>query len=75
MKALAALSAQLFVHPVFPTTSAAWKDAHDYATDDSAMGRVFLYESGNDPSRIVFWARLRVMLTMTQNPESMPAIS
>lgn len=58
MKALAGLSSQLVVHPVFPTNSAAWK-----LGDEWAMGRVFLYKSGNDPGRIVFWARVPMMLT------------
>jgi 4-amino-4-deoxy-L-arabinose transferase-like glycosyltransferase len=58
MKALAALSAQLFVHPVFPTDTAAWKSANEWV-----LGKIFLYESGNDPDRIVFWARIPMMLT------------
>jgi len=49
----------LFLHLNFPTDIPAWE------TDVNGqwiMGSVFLYESGNNPDQILFWARLPLML-------------
>ena len=48
-----------FLNLNFPETAASWK------TDLNGqwkLGELFLYESGNDPDRILFWARLGPML-------------
>ncbi|MCR4322925.1 MAG: glycosyltransferase family 39 protein, partial [Candidatus Azambacteria bacterium] len=49
----------LFLDLNFPETSAAWQ------TDLNGqwkLGELFLYESGNNPDQILFWARLGPML-------------
>lgn len=59
IKALAAFSADLFVHPHFPTDTSYWQ------TDINgqwAQGAKFLYGSGNDADQIIFWSRLPLML-------------
>ncbi len=43
----------------FPTNVVPWTE---YINGQWDMGRIFLYESGNDPDQILFWARLPVML-------------
>lgn len=58
MKDLAALPL-LFLNLNFPTNVKAWAQDINGQWD---MGRIFLYESGNDPDRILFWARLPMML-------------
>ena len=57
LKTLSALFAELAVHPDFPAGTAAMRE-----NNSSEQGRLFLYESGNDADRIVFWARLPLML-------------
>ncbi len=34
----------------------------NYQGDQGALGRHLLYESGNDPWRLMFWARLPVIV-------------
>ena len=59
VKVLSALSANLAVRPYFPTDTKAW---HDDINGQWDQGRIFLYESGNDADKILFWARLPVIL-------------
>ncbi len=49
----------LFLNLNFPTNVPAWTD---YVNGQWDMGRIFLYESGNDADKIIFWARLPIML-------------
>lgn len=42
----------------FPTDTDAWRAAVNGQWD---QGRIFLYQSGNDPDAILFWSRLPVM--------------
>lgn len=58
IKDLAALPL-LFLDLNFPTDVKAWSKDVNGQWD---MGRIFLYEAGNDPDRILFWARFPVML-------------
>ncbi len=57
LKAVSAWAAQLATHPDFPAGTDALRD-----NNSSEQGRIFLYESGNDADRIVFWARMPLML-------------
>src|SRR3989338_8431516 len=59
VKVLSALSANLAVRPYFPTDTKAW---HDDINGQWDQGRIFLYESGNYADKILFWARLTVIL-------------
>lgn len=58
IKDLAALPL-LFLNLNFPTDAKAWAQDINGQWD---MGRIFLYESGNNPDRILFWSRLPIML-------------
>jgi hypothetical protein len=49
----------LFLNLNFPTDIKEWKD---YINGQWDMGRIFIYESGNDADRIIFWSRLPIML-------------
>ncbi len=49
----------LFLKLNFPTDVKAWRDDINGQWD---MGRIFLYESGNNPDRILFWSRFPMML-------------
>ncbi|MEK7599108.1 MAG: glycosyltransferase family 39 protein [Patescibacteria group bacterium] len=49
----------LFLNLNFPTNIKAWADDINGQWD---MGRIFLYESGNNPDRILFWSRLPMMI-------------
>lgn len=49
----------LFLHLNFPDTSWAWRNDMNGQWD---AGHQFLYESGNNPDQILFWARLGPML-------------
>ncbi|QQG46349.1 MAG: glycosyltransferase family 39 protein [Candidatus Niyogibacteria bacterium] len=49
----------LFLNLNFPTDVRAWTEDINGQWD---MGRIFLYESGNNPDRILFWSRLPMML-------------
>jgi hypothetical protein len=57
LKALSAWFAELAVHPDFPAETRAMRQ-----NNSSEQGRLFLYESGNDADRIIFWARMPLML-------------
>lgn len=59
VKALSALVAQIAARPRFPTDTPYWRDD---VNGQWAQGAVFLYESGNDPDRILFWSRLPLMI-------------
>jgi 4-amino-4-deoxy-L-arabinose transferase-like glycosyltransferase len=59
IKALAAGLADLVVRPVFPTGTPFWQKDVNGQWD---QGTAFLYESGNDADRIIFWSRLPLML-------------
>lgn len=59
LKALAALSAQIFVKPHFPTDTPYWQDD---VNGQWAQGAKFLYESGNDADKIIFWSRVPLIL-------------
>lgn len=59
IKALAAFSSWLVVRPYFPTTTSYW---HSDTNGQWAQGATFLYESGNDADRVIFWSRMPVML-------------
>jgi len=50
----------LFIGPKFDTTQPFWGKNPDSAQWES--GKVFLFQSGNDPDRIIFWARLPFIL-------------
>lgn len=43
----------LFLHPNFPKDSAAWA-----GSDQWSFGPQFLYNSGNDADRVIFWSRI-----------------
>lgn len=49
----------LFLNLNFPTDVKAWRDDINGQWD---MGRIFLYESGNNPDQILLWARIPMML-------------
>lgn len=49
----------LFLNLNFPETAAAWQTN---LNGQWKLGELFLYESGNNPDRILFWARLGPML-------------
>lgn len=59
LKALAALSGQIFTWPNFPTDTKYWQED---INGQWAQGAVFLYESGNDADSIIFWSRFPLML-------------
>lgn len=58
IKDLAALPL-LFLGLNFPLNTKAWAEDINGQWD---MGRIFLYESENDPDQILFWSRLPMML-------------
>ena len=49
----------LFLDLNFPTNIRAWSEDVNGQWD---MGRAFLYESGNNPDKIIFWSRLPMMI-------------
>lgn len=59
LKALAAFSGQIFTQPYFPTDTPYWKDD---VNGQWAQGAKFLYESGNDADKIIFWSRFPLIL-------------
>ena len=59
IKALAALPLLFFKHINFPTNTKAWTEEINGQWD---QGRIFLYESGNNPDQILFWMRLPIMI-------------
>lgn len=58
MKDLAGLPL-LFLNLSFPISHPAWTEE---VNSQWTIGRVFLYESGNNPDRIIFWARIPMIL-------------
>jgi hypothetical protein len=58
MKDLAGVSL-LMLHPNFPTNVKPWTEDINGQWD---MGRIFLYDAGNNPDQILLWARLPMML-------------
>ncbi|TSD03300.1 MAG: hypothetical protein Greene071436_331 [Parcubacteria group bacterium Greene0714_36] len=59
IKAISALSAHLAVRPYFPTETVHWREE---VNSQWVMGSAFLYGSGNDADRIIFWSRLPLIL-------------
>lgn len=59
IKAIAALSARLAVHPYFPTETVHWRDE---VNSQWSQGGAFLYGFGNDADRIIFWSRVPLIL-------------
>lgn len=59
IKVLSALSANLFVHPRFPTDTSSWQND---INGQWAQGAKFLYGSANNADQIIFWSRLPIML-------------
>ena len=59
LKDLAGLSTLLFVHPHFPLDTTYWRDD---VNGQWGQGTKFLYESGNDANRIIFWSRMPFIL-------------
>lgn len=59
IKALAALSARIAVNPHFPTDTRFWRDDINGQWD---QGTAFLYESGNDADKIIFWSRFPLII-------------
>ena len=59
LKALAALSGQIFTHPYFPINTAYWQND---VNGQWAQGAKFLYESGNDADKVIFWSRFPLIL-------------
>lgn len=59
LKALSALSGQIFARPHFPTDTKYWQED---VNGQWAEGAVFLYESGNDADKIIFWSRFPLIL-------------
>lgn len=59
LKVLAALSGQIFTRPYFPTDTPYWQDD---VNGQWAQGAKFLYESGNDADKIIFWSRFPLIL-------------
>lgn len=59
VKALAAFAAEIVVRPYFPTDTPDWRDD---VNGQWGQGTKFLYESGNDADRIIFWSRAPLIL-------------
>jgi 4-amino-4-deoxy-L-arabinose transferase-like glycosyltransferase len=59
IKVLAALSADMAVRPHFPTDTQSWQND---VNGQWTQGGIFLYGSGNDADRIIFWSRLPLMI-------------
>lgn len=59
LKALSGLSARIFAKSNFPTDTPYWQND---LNGQWAQGFKFLYESGNDADRIIFWSRLPLIL-------------
>lgn len=59
IKSVAALSALIFTRPFFPTDTPYWQDD---VNGQWMQGTKFLYESGNDADKIIFWARAPLIL-------------
>ncbi len=59
LKDLAGLSTFIFVHPHFPLDTSYWRND---VNGQWAQGTAFLYESGNNADRIIFWSRIPFIL-------------
>lgn len=59
IKAIAGLSTLLMVRPNFPTDTQAWQNDINGQWEQGAK---FLYGSGNDADRIIFWSRFPLLL-------------
>ncbi len=59
LKVLSGIFGELGARPYFPTSTAAWRD---YVNGQWDQGRIFLYESGNNADRIIFWSRIPTIL-------------
>ena len=59
VKAIAALSSWIVVRPYFPTDTKAWQSDLNGQWE---QGGKFLYESGNNADRIIFWSRFPLLL-------------
>ncbi len=59
LKTIAALSSLIFARPYFPTDTPYWQEE---VNGQWAEGTKFLYESGNDADKIIFWARQPLIL-------------
>ena len=59
LKVLSGISGEFGARPYFPTDTAAWRD---YVNGQWDQGRIFLYESGNNADRIIFWSRIPTIL-------------
>lgn len=59
LKALAALSGQIFTRSNFPTDTKYWQED---INGQWAQGAKFLYESGNNADKIIFWSRFPLIL-------------
>jgi hypothetical protein len=59
IKAIAALSSWSVVRPHFPTDTKAWQSDINGQWD---QGSTFLYDSGNNADRIIFWSRFPILL-------------
>lgn len=59
IKAIAGLSTWLAVHPRFPTDTKAWQNDINGQWE---QGSTFLYASGNDADKVIFWSRFPMML-------------
>ncbi len=59
VKAIAGLSTWLMVRPNFPTDTRAWQNDINGQWE---QGAAFLYGSGNDADRIIFWSRFPLIL-------------
>lgn len=59
IKAMAGLSTWLMVGPNFPTDTKAWQNDINGQWE---QGNIFLYGSGNNADRIIFWSRFPLLL-------------
>lgn len=59
LKSMAGLFARIFVNPRFPTDTTYWRDD---INGQWTQGAVFLYESGNNADRVIFWSRMPFLL-------------
>lgn len=59
VKVVSALAAHLAVRPHFPTDTPYWRND---VNGQWSQGAAFLYESGNDADRIIFWSRAPLIL-------------
>lgn len=65
LKDLAGLSTLFFVHPHFDVSGQAfWDGSMPGKWDEGqwAAGKYLLYQAGNDPDQIIFWARFPIVL-------------